>query len=110
MTLHVKFFSAFIRKADIATHYPGGCTAFEKQHNVNESDTHLYRLLAMSGADLEFAIDSVRHCGFDCERYVAVADMCLGPLDTIASIIFTNTAEGFPPLWLARAAEEHNHV
>ncbi|MFM7343484.1 MAG: hypothetical protein ACKO3Q_12565, partial [Betaproteobacteria bacterium] len=56
MTVQVKFLSAFIRRADVDAHYPGGCAAFEAQHTCAQGDPNLLTLLAMSGQDLEYAL------------------------------------------------------
>lgn len=45
MTVHVQLLSAFIRKDDIAAHYPGGCEAFDQQHTLGDGDAYLYRLV-----------------------------------------------------------------
>ena len=59
MTVQVKFLSAFFRKTDIAAHYPGGCRAFESEQCLGVGDADLYCLVAMSGGDLESALEAV---------------------------------------------------
>jgi len=110
MTLHVKLLSAFIRKTDIAAHYPGGCEAFETQHMLGESNDCLYRLISMSRAAIESLVESVGDYGFDTERFVAIADMWVGPIKRVPYIDFTQTGESFPPTWLATSNEGAHHV
>ena len=110
MTVHVTLLSAFIRKADIAAYYPGGCETFEQQHTLGEGDTFLYRLISMSGDGLESLIKEVEKSGFDTERFVTIADMWAGPFKQIPNICFTQIGHDFPPTWVATSTEEHHHV
>lgn len=109
MTVHVQLLSAFIRKADIAAHYPGGCETFERRHTLGEGDAYLYRLISMSSSELAKLIDEIEQCGFDIEQFVAIADMWAGPFKQIPYIRFTQIGQDFPPKWIAEAAQEHNH-
>lgn len=110
MTVHVQLLSAFIRKADIAAHYPGGCETFEQQHTLGEGDAYLYRLVSMSSEGLGAIIDELEQRGLDIEQYVAIADMWAGPFKEIPNIRFTQVGHDFPPKWIAVSTQEHNHV
>ncbi len=110
MTVHVQLLSAFIRKADIAAHYPGGCETFERRHTLGEGDAYLYRLVSMSSSELAKLIDEIEQCGLDIEQFVAIADMWAGPFKEIPNICFTQVGHDFPPKWIAAAAQEHNHA
>ena len=112
MTVQVKFLSAFILRADVDAHYPGGCAAFEAQHTCAQGDPQLLTLLAMSGQDLDYALERVAQQGLDTERLVAVADMWAGPLQQAEGIVFTCTpgSEDRPmPTWFA-SQQEVAHV
>jgi hypothetical protein len=112
MTVQVKFLSAFIRRTDVDAHYPGGCAAFEAQHTCAQGDPQLLTLLAMSGQDLDYALERVAQQGLDTERLVAVADMWAGPLKQAEGIRFySQPGSGDLPLptWYA-TQEEGCHV
>lgn len=111
MTVQVKFVSAFIRRIDVDTHYPGGCAAFEAQHTCAQGDPDLMVLLAMSGQDLEYAVSRIAQSGLDIDRLVAVADMWAGPIKEAKGIRFFSkpgSAEVPVPTWYA--AQEHGYV
>ena len=111
MTVQVKFVSAFIRRIDVDTHYPGGCAAFEAQHTCAQGDPDLMVLLAMSGQDLEYAVSRIAQSGLDIDRFVAVADMWAGPIKEAKGIRFFSkpgSAEVPVPTWYA--AQEHSYV
>jgi hypothetical protein len=110
MTVQVKFLSAFFRKTDIAAHYPGGCRAFESEQFLGVGDADLYCLVAMSGGDLESALDALRTESFDPDAWVALADMWLGPLKHNPHIVFTVKGDSLPPSWIAQSIEENRHV
>ena len=109
MTVHVQLLSAFIRKADIAAHFPGGCETFEQQHTLGEGDEYLYRLVSMSSEGLGALLDELEQGGLDIEQFVAIADMWAGPIKEIPNINFTCIGEDFPPTWIAASTWEHNH-
>ena len=109
MTVHVQLLSAFIRKADIAAHYPGGCETFEQQHTLGEGDAYLYRLVSMSSEGLGALLDEIEQGGLDIEQFVAIADMWAGPFKKIPSICFTQIGHDFPPTWVAADTQEQNH-
>lgn len=109
MTVHVQLLSAFIRKTDIAAHYPGGCETFEQQHNLGEGDAYLYRLVSMSSEGLGELLDEIEQDGLDIEQFVAIADMWAGPFKEIPNICFTRIGEDFPATWIAASTQEHNH-
>lgn len=112
MTVEVKFLSAFLRRADVDAHYPGGCVAFEAQHPCAEGDPQLLVLLAMSGQDLEHTLARIATRGLDIHRLVAVADMWAGPLQQAEGIAFTCTpgSDDRPmPTWFA-SQQEVAHV
>lgn len=111
MTVQVKFVSAFIRRIDVDTHYPGGCAAFEAQHTCAQGDPDLMVLLAMSGQDLEYAVSRIAQSGLDIDRLVAVADMWAGPIKEAKGIRFFSQpgcADVPVPAWYA--AQEHGYV
>jgi hypothetical protein len=111
MTVQVKFVSAFIRRIDVDTHYPGGCAAFEAQHTCAQGDPDLMVLLAMSGQDLEYAVSRIAQSGLDIDRFVAVADMWAGPIKEAKGIRFFSQpgcADVPVPAWYA--AQEHGYV
>ena len=111
MTVQVKFVSAFIRRVDVDTHYPGGCAAFEAQHTCGKGDPDLLVLLAMSGQDLEYAVSRIAQSGLDIDRFVAVADMWAGPIKEAKGIRFFSQpgcADVPVPAWYA--AQEHGYV
>lgn len=111
MTVQVKFVSAFIRRVDVDTHYPGGCAAFEAQHTCAQGDPDLLVLLAMSGQDLEYAVSRIAQSGLDIDRFVAVADMWAGPIKEAKGIRFFSQpgcADVPVPAWYA--AQEHGYV
>ena len=110
MTVQVKFLSAFFRRTDIAAHYPGGCRAFESEQFLGEGDDHLYCLVAMSGGDLDSALDALRTKFFEPDDWVALADMWLGPLKQNPHIVFTVKGDSLPPSWTAQSIEESHHV
>ncbi len=103
MTVPVRFLSAFVRKADIAKHYPGGIATFESEQLLGEGDEALYCALAMSGHDLHLTLTALGQTGFDTDRYVALADMWHGPIKQVSQIEFDYHLDGFPPVWQARA-------
>ncbi len=109
MTVEVKLLSALIRKADVAAHYPGGCAAFEANHRLGEGDSHLYRLIAMSGQDLEWAIEQITQAGLDTDRFVSIADMWAGPFKRVPGIKYVCESDALPPRWFAHACEESSH-
>jgi hypothetical protein len=109
MTVHVQLLSAFIRKADIAAHYPGGCETFEQQHTLGEGDAYLYRLMSMSSEGLGALLDEIEQDGLDIEQFVAIADMWAGPFKEIPNISFTRIGEDFPPTWIAASTQEQHH-
>lgn len=109
MTVEVKLLSALIRKADVTAHYPGGCAAFEAKHLLGEGDSHLYRLIAMSGHDLESSIEQIAEAGLDADRFVSIADMWGGPFKRVPGIEYVCESESLPPRWFAHASEEVNH-
>ena len=111
MTVQVKLVSAFIPRVDVDTYYPGGCAAFEAQHNCATGDSDLLVLLAMSGQDLEYAVSRIAQAGLDTDRLVAVADMWAGPIKEAKGIRFFSkpgSAEVPVPTWYA--AQEHGYV
>jgi hypothetical protein len=111
MTVQVKFVSAFIRRVDVDTHYPGGCAAFEAQHTCAQGDPDLMVLLAMSGQDLEYAVSRIAQSSLDIDRFVAVADMWAGPIKEAKGIRFFSQpgcADVPVPTWYA--AQEHGYV
>ncbi len=112
MSVSVRFLSALVRKADIATHYPGGCPAFESQNLLGHGDDHLYCALAMSGSDLALTIQAMSEQGLDTSRFVSLADMWHGPLNNVDGIEFDCQADTFPPTWRAYASsdKEGRHV
>lgn len=110
MTVEVKLLSALIRKADVAAHYPGGCAAFEANHLLGEGDSHLYRLIAMSGQDLESSIEQIAQAGLDADRFVSIADMWGGPFKRVPGIEYVCETEALLPRWFAHASEEANHA
>ncbi len=105
MTVHVQLLSAFIRKADIADYYPGGCETFEHQRTLGEGDAYLYHLVSMSNEGLEALIDELEQGGLDIEQFVAIADMWAGPFKEIPNIRFTQVGHDFPPTWIATGAQ-----
>ena len=109
MTVHVQLLSAFIRKADIDAHYPGGCETFEQQHTLGEGDAYLYRFVSMSSEGLGAHLDELEQSGLDIEQFVAIADMWAGPFIKIPSICFTQIGHDFPPTWVAADTQEQNH-
>ena len=109
MTVHVQLLSAFIRKADIAAHYPGGCEAFEQQHTLGEGDAYLYRMVSMSSEGLGELLDDIEQGGLDVEQFVAIADMWAGPFKEIPNICFTRIGEDFPARWIAASIQEQNY-
>lgn len=109
MTVEVKLLSALIRKVDIAEHYPGGCAAFEANHLLGEGDSHLYRLIAMSGQDLEWSIEQIAQAGLETDRFVSIADMWGGPCKHEPGIEYVCEPDTFPPRWFAHASEESSH-
>jgi hypothetical protein len=106
MALEVRFLSAFVRKSDISMHYPGGCPAFEQEQLLGRADSALYSLIAMSAADLEAAVSNVARSGFDVNRFVAVADMWQGPIQSVQGVAFKSRSGAFPPVWFATARKE----
>lgn len=104
MTLEVRLLSAFVRKVDIAKHYPGGCPEFEQRHVLGNSDTQLYSLVAMSPKDLEASLQDIVSAGFQADQFCAVADMWHGPIQSVPTIQFHCQADTFPPVWFASAA------
>ena len=109
MTLEVRLLSAFVRKVDIAKHYPGGCPEFEQRHVLGNSDTQLYSLVAMSPKDLEASLQDIVSAGFQADQFCAVADMWHGPIQSVPTIQFHCQADTFPPVWFASAAGETAH-
>jgi hypothetical protein len=105
MALEVRFLSAFVRKADIFTYYPGGCSVFKERHRLGSADSALYSLVAMSATDLEASIMEIADLGFDVERFFAVADMWHGPMREVPMIRFNCRERKFPPSWFASAVE-----
>ncbi len=112
MTIEVKFLSAFLRRADVDAHYPGGCVAFEAEHPCAAGDPQLLVLLAMSSQDMALTLAQIAACSTETHRRIAVADMWAGPLQQTEGIVFTCTpgSDDQPmPTWFA-SQQEVTHV
>ncbi len=109
MALKVRFLSAFVRKIDISTHYPGGCPVFEERHRLGRTDHDLYSLVAMSATDLEASVQEIADFGLQVDRFFAVADMWHGPIREVPMISFDCRIGEFPPVWFANAVGEVAH-
>lgn len=108
MTIEVKFLSAFLRRADVDAHYPGGCVAFEAEHPCAAGDPQLLVLLAMSSQDMALTLAQIAACSTETHRRIAVADMWAGPLQQTEGIGFTCTpgSDDQPmPTWFASQQE-----
>ena len=111
MSISLKFLSAVIRKADIASHYPGGCPAFESRNLTGAEDTNLYLIYAMSGSELSEIVEEIHASGFDTDRFVAIGDMWYGPVRQVSSIRFyPDSLESIPPIWHVECAQEDDHA
>jgi hypothetical protein len=95
--------SAVMTRSGIVTGYPGGVTAFRRDHPLALEANGLITLVSMSSGELYETLESIAAQGVDIRTCCSVADVLGGPLEECEAIeLFPTWDRPLNRGWMAR--------
>jgi hypothetical protein len=108
MSIRIVFSTAVIKKTAVRRSYQGGEPAFRAAYPHASEDQQLFGLASMSTGEMGEIVDELIAAGLKLSSCFALGSPC--EIYPCPDIVFEKVADGFYPLWEARATVDEPEV